>query len=136
MDDAEAEVGVAGDDVMDDRAHPALEIRVGGLHDDGHVDVLVVAVQRNPIGVDDAPALTGDGSRVPVAAGRTPLVAARDAYHDSAFPQKNAYSGELHRDRYTATATATRARSTIPTAAYARTGIVPRPMNRSSAAAR
>ena len=34
---------------------------------------------------------------------------------DSAFSQKNAYSGELHRDRYTATATATRARSTIPT---------------------
>ena len=136
MNDAECEVGVAGDDVVDDRAHPALQVRVGGLHDNGHVDILVGAVQGNSIGVDGVTALTGDGSRVPVAAGCTPLVAARDTYHDSAFPQKNAYSGELQRDRYTATATATRARSTIPTAAYARTGIVPRPMNRSSAAAR
>ena len=50
MDDPEGEVRVAGDDVVDHRGDPALEIGIGGLHDDGDVDVHVHAVLGNAVG--------------------------------------------------------------------------------------
>ena len=91
---------------MDDGAHAALEVRIGGLHDNGHIDILVASVQRDAVGAGAFAVLRHDV-----------LVALHHVYHDSAFPQKNAYSGDLHRDRYTVNATTTRTRSTRPTAA-------------------
>ena len=50
VDDPEGEVRVAGDDVVDHCGDPALEIGVGGLHDDGDVDVDVHAVLGDAVG--------------------------------------------------------------------------------------
>ena len=50
MDDPEGEVGVSGDDVVDHRGDTTLEVGVGGLHDDGDVDVDVDAVLGDTIG--------------------------------------------------------------------------------------
>ena len=52
VDDPEGEVRVAGDDVVDHRGDPALEVGVGGLHDDGDIDVHVHAVLGDAIGQD------------------------------------------------------------------------------------
>ena len=50
VDDPEGEVGVAGDDVVNHRGDAALEVGVGGLHDDGDVDVDVDAVLGDAVG--------------------------------------------------------------------------------------